>query len=96
MDYKSEKIIKMKELERTLKSLANKRRLEIVQFLKRNREASVGELAEAISLSFRSTSRHLAVLSVADILEKEQRSVQIYYRLHTKKSSTLQHVLSLL
>ena len=86
----------MKELERTLKSLANKRRLGIIQFLKKHKEASVGELAEAIRLSFRSTSRHLSVLSGADILEKEQRSIQIYYRLNSKKNLTLDHILSLL
>ncbi len=86
----------MKELERTLKSLANKRRLGIIQFLKKNKEASVGELAEAIHLSFRSTSRHLAVLYGADILEKDYRANQIYYSLNTKKNSTLSHILSLL
>lgn len=86
----------MKELERTLKSLANRRRLAIVQFLKKRKEASVGELAGAIHLSFRSTSRHLAILSVAGILEKEQRSIQVYYCLNPKKSPTLEHVLSLL
>ena len=86
----------MKELERTLKSLANRRRLGIVQFLKKRKEASVGELAEAIHLSFRSTSRHLAVLSGAGILEKEQRSIQVYYRLNPQKSPTLEHILLLL
>lgn len=86
----------MKELERTLKSLANKRRLCIIQFLKKQKQASVGELSEAIKLSFRSTSRHLAILSGADILEKEQRSIQVYYRLNSRKSPTLDHILSLL
>lgn len=86
----------MKELERTLKSLANKRRLCIIQFLKKQKHASVGELAEAINLSFRSTSRHLSVLFGADILEKEQRSIQVYYRLNSKKSPMLHHILSLL
>lgn len=71
----------MKELERTLKALANKRRLGIVKYLKEHREAPVMEIAEAINLSFRSTSKHLGVLAAADIVEKDQRSVQIFYRL---------------
>ncbi|MBI2476525.1 MAG: winged helix-turn-helix transcriptional regulator [Candidatus Taylorbacteria bacterium] len=86
----------MKELEQTLKSLANKRRLAIVQFLKKRKEASVWELAEAIKLSFRSTSRHLSVMYAAGLLEKEQRSVEMHYRLSSKRHPTLDHILSLL
>jgi DNA-binding transcriptional ArsR family regulator len=86
----------MKELERILKSVANRRRLAILQFLKRNKEASVGDIAAAIKLSFRSTSRHLAILSSADILEKEQRSIAVYYSLTDKKNSTLDHIISVL
>ncbi len=41
----------MKELERTLKALANRRRLAIIQHLKKNREAKVSDIAEAIKLS---------------------------------------------
>ena len=69
-----------KELERILKALANRRRLSIVSFLKKRKEATVGDIAEKIKLSFRSTSKHLGVLSMAGILEREQRSVQMYYR----------------
>lgn len=90
------RMINMKELERILKALANKRRLAILQFLKKNTEASVTELAGAIHLSFKSTSRHLSVLSVVDILEKEQRSIQMYYRLNSRRNGTLEHILSLL
>ncbi|MEX2033475.1 MAG: metalloregulator ArsR/SmtB family transcription factor [Candidatus Colwellbacteria bacterium] len=71
----------MREMERVLKALANKRRLAIVKYLKKHREASVGELAGAIKLSFKSTSRHLNILTAADILDKDQRSLQVFYRL---------------
>lgn len=71
----------MKELEKTLKALANRRRLAIIKYLKEHKEASVGDIAGAINLSFRSTSKHLAVLSAADIVEREQRSLQMFYRL---------------
>ncbi len=71
----------MRELERILKALANRRRLAIIKYLRKNREASVGEIAGVIRLSFRSTSKHLGVLSAADILEKEQKSTQMLYRL---------------
>ncbi len=71
----------IKEVERVLKALANRRRLEIVKYLKKEKEATVGDIAEAIKLSFKSTSRHLAVLFSADIVEKEQRSIEVWYRL---------------
>ena len=73
--------MKNKELERILKAFANRRRLLIVSFLKRRKEATVGDIAEEIRLSFRSTSKHLGVLSTAGILEREQRSVQMYYKI---------------
>lgn len=71
----------MKHHERILKSLANRRRLEIVKYLKVKKEANVGDIAERIKLSFKSTSRHLAILLSADILEKEQRNVSVFYSL---------------
>lgn len=71
----------MRQLERTLKALANKRRLAILKYLKKNKEASVTEIAGAIKLSFKSTSRHLSILTAADILDKDQRSLQVFYRI---------------
>ena len=71
----------MKEYEKILKALANKRRLQIIKFLKDKKQANVGEISEHIKLSFKSTSKHLVVLFTADILEKEQKSLSMYYSL---------------
>ncbi len=84
----------MRKLEKTLKALANKRRLTIIKYLKKNREASVGEIAGAIRLFFRSTSKHLSVLSAADILEKEQKSTLVFYRLSDSLSQTARSIIS--
>lgn len=86
----------MKELERCLKALANKRRLIIIKFLRDKREATVGEIAAAIKLSFKSTSRHLTVLKAADILEHEQHSTSYYYRLASAKHPVVTSILSML
>jgi len=86
----------MRELEKILKALANKRRLAILKYLNENREASVGEIASAIHLSFKATSRHLAILAAVDILEKDQKSLQVFYRLAQKSHSVIRQVLSLL
>ncbi len=70
----------MKDLERPFKALANRRRLAILKHLKQQKEASVTELAEAIRLSFKATSKHLSILAGVSILEREQKSLQVFYR----------------
>jgi len=70
-----------KELEVVLKALANKRRLSILRFLQKDQYAPVGEIADAIHLSFKSTSRHLAVLLLSDLVEREQKGLQVLYKL---------------
>ena len=65
-----------------MKALANRRRLLILSLLKKRNEVSVGEIAESIKLSFKATSRHLSILASADILEREQRSVQMFYSIN--------------
>ena len=72
---------KDKEFERIFKALANQRRLAMLRYIKEHREASVGEIAEHMKLSFKATSKHLALLVAADLLEKEQRSVQMFFSL---------------
>ncbi len=84
-----------KKLERELKALANARRLAILKFLSQNKEATVGDIAEAIKLSFRSTSRHLAILKATEIVECEQRTIFYYYRLVSPRLRSVQAVLSL-
>ncbi len=86
----------MKNLERILKALANKRRLEILKTLKKDIELSVGDITSSINLSFKATSRHLSILTHADILEKEQRGLQVFYSISSKQSHVTNNILSAL
>ncbi len=86
----------MKDLEKIMKALANRRRLAILAYLKRNREAAVAEIADEIDLSFKATSKHLGILAAVDIVDKEQRSAQVFYRLASNQKSAVRHILSLL
>ncbi len=88
--------MKDKELEKTLKALANGRRLMILRVLKNEMELMVGDIAEKIKLSFKSTSRHLSVMSSSNILEKEQRSSNVYYKISTNLSESARRIISLL
>lgn len=71
----------LKLLEMYLKALSNKRRLLIIRFLKNKKTATVGEISREIRLSFRSTSKHLRVLFVAGLVEREQEKLKVHYRL---------------
>lgn len=86
----------MQKLEKILKALANRRRLAILKYLKKRKEASVGEIAGIIKLSLKATSKHLIVLSAADLVEREQRSLLMFYRLSAKQPPAARLIISLL
>ena len=64
--------------------------------MKKKKQASVGDIAAEIRLSFKSTSRHLSVLYAAGILEKEQKSLLVFYaltkQLHKATQEVLKHI----
>jgi len=86
----------MRDLEKMFKAFANRRRLAILKYLKNNKEASVGDISDAIKLSFKATSKHLNILSFIDVVEKDQRSLRMLYRLNTNQKPALQRLISLL
>ena len=86
----------MKKLEKTLKALANRRRLAILAYLKRLGEAKVGAVAQEIGLSIKATSRHLVLLSRAGIVEREQRGLEAFYSLADRQETVVECVASVL
>ncbi len=85
-----------KEMERVLKALANRRRLAILDYIRQKKEASVGVVAEHMKLSFKATSKHLALLVAAGALDKEQRSSQMFFRLAPDMPEAARRILSLI
>ena len=83
-------------LERTLKALANRRRLAIVKFLYSKGPASVGSIAEHIRLSIAATSRHLRTLDAADLVEYTQVNTTIIYALPKNRHLALDTALKML
>ncbi len=86
----------MRELEKVLKALANRRRLAVVKYLKKQGEKSVGDIAHEIKLSFKSTSKHLRILSAVDIVDREQKSLQMFYSLAKNQKPAARNIISLL
>ena len=86
----------MKKLEKTFKAFANTSRLRIVQFLKKNKGSSVEKIAEATRCSYKATSKHLGILFQADILDREQVSYEMRYRINDTKDPSVATILNLL
>ena len=55
---------------------------------------TVGEIASTLKISFNATSQHLLALYDLDILEKEQRGLEVYYRLGTDHPKIVKEILS--
>lgn len=85
-----------KEVEKILKALANKRRVAIVNFLKKKRVASVGNISEEIKLSFNATSKHLKVLFASDIIDKDQVGLMMFYKISKNIPKLAKHIISIL
>ncbi|HEY4495381.1 MAG: hypothetical protein A2869_00045 [Candidatus Levybacteria bacterium RIFCSPHIGHO2_01_FULL_40_58] len=86
----------MKELEKQLKALANKRRLTILKLLKSKQRLAVGDIADAIKLSFKATSKHLVILYSAGLLEKDQVNLTVLYRLSNNLPFGISHIIGIL
>jgi DNA-binding transcriptional ArsR family regulator len=76
----------LKGLERVYKALANRRRLAILRYLKKNPGASVGVIASTILVSLKATSKHLIILAAAGLVEREQVSLNMHYRIASNLS----------
>jgi len=85
-----------KELERIFKVFGNRRRIAIVLYLQRRKEATVGDVAEHINLSFKATSKHLIILANAGIVESEQRSLQMFYKISKNLPREVRTIFSIL
>jgi len=87
--------MKEKEIEKILKALANKRRVAIINLLKKRKVVSVGEIAREIKISFNATSKHLKVLFSADIVEKDQVGLTMFYKISKEIPKFAHHIISI-
>jgi len=66
------------------KTLANPKRLEIINALK-DGELSVGDLVERLGITKANVSQHLAVLRQARVVDTRRDGVNIYYHINNPK-----------
>ncbi|MFH1670062.1 MAG: metalloregulator ArsR/SmtB family transcription factor [Patescibacteria group bacterium] len=73
-------------------SIANRNRLKILSFLK-TRTATVSDIAEAINLKIKSTSKHLKILEAAGVIERKKKGLFVRYAIVKKQGPILQNLL---
>lgn len=83
----------MFQLERTLKALANRRRLAMLVYLDRHPRTPVTDVAHALKISVRTASKHLRLLALAELVDREQRSLQMLYSLVEPRTQLLKTIL---
>lgn len=70
--------------EETLKTLANQKRLEIVQLLQ-NQELTVSEMVDMLGMPQANISQHLSLLRQVRIVTSRKDGLRVYYRLSDKR-----------
>ncbi len=81
-------------MEKVLKALGNQKRLEIIWYLKQKKEANVGSISEEIKITFKATSKHLAILSANNILGKNKRGLGVFYFLSQEQNPIAKYIIS--
>ena len=72
-----------KELMKILKAIANENRFVILKYLRKDKELSVGDLAEATNSPFRSVSRDLSVLRSAGLIQTRNHYLSRLYSINS-------------
>ena len=73
------------ELMKILKAVASEKRFGILKYLHKNKELSVGDLAEMMNTPFRSVSKDLGILRRADLVQFRNFNLNRYYSINTNK-----------
>ena len=84
------------ELNAELKILADINRLGILKFLKKRKQASVGEIADSLKISFKATSKHLLFLVRKGILVNKKDGPFVIYYISNNLSLSIRSVIDLI
>ena len=78
-----------RELERIVKGFANHRRLQIMGLLEKTPELSVDEIAQTLSINFKTASEHIRRLAIAGLLMKRSEGNNVRHKLTFRGVSIL-------
>ncbi|MFH1509111.1 MAG: metalloregulator ArsR/SmtB family transcription factor [bacterium] len=83
-------------IEKFLKALGNKKRLQIVKFLKSENEANISKICQEIRISYKATANHLAKMKALDIIGARRSGYNVYYFLIKPSKSIAKEIISYL
>jgi len=79
---------KYRKLERIAKGFANHRRIQILELLEKEPELSVIEIADKLSINFKTASEHIRRLAIAGLVLKRSAGNNVRHKL-TERSQTI-------
>jgi DNA-binding transcriptional ArsR family regulator len=91
---KQDKVKNYKKMEMEFETFANKHRLVILNYLKKKRSGSVGQIADEIELPFKTTSKHLLYLAKRGILKRRYDGSFVLYKISENLSKTVDLIIS--
>ena len=84
-----------RELERLVRGFANRRRNQILELLKSSPELSVDEVAEELSINFKTASDHIRRLAIAGLVLKRNEGNAVRHKLTVRAKSILKFLRTL-
>ncbi|MDO8886400.1 metalloregulator ArsR/SmtB family transcription factor [Candidatus Oleimmundimicrobium sp.] len=84
------------DMEFLFKALSYRKRLEILNFLFKKKEAHVCEIADELEIHSMTASRNLAILSHANLIKAKQKRNFTYYSINPKQDRFVKSILSLI
>jgi len=88
--------MKLAVITKLTNACGNEKRLEILRFLRHKKIANVSATARSISLSVKSTSKHMQILHNAHIIKREREGVEIYYSLNRPMNEIIKYIVGFL
>jgi len=69
------------QLERIVKGIANHRRIQILELLKKRPELSVADISEVLNVNFKTISEHIRRLAIAGFVLKRSDGNNVRHKL---------------
>ena len=76
------------------RALANINRLKIIKMLSDGRKMNVSEIAEALDISHKATSNHLAILKNLDVLDAHGAAGHVFYSFNRKMPADIRAIVN--
>ena len=86
----------MKRWTVVFRALANINRLKIIKMLSGGDRMNVTDIAGELSISFKATSNHLAILKNLDVLESQGAEGHVFYTINRQMPKDFQRAINLL